>query len=125
MTQLILNNEIYLPQTSRDKYRCYPSDLKVQLDMISGRRVEELRGVVQVIEYEYDYMGDALMRRVLAVLRGGKSFPAAYLPDDGDAMVPGIFLTQSLTPPSFAFARGGVPYWHNLAFTLREVRPHA
>ena len=27
MTQLILNNSIYLPQTSRDKYRCYPTEL--------------------------------------------------------------------------------------------------
>ena len=76
MTQLILNNSIYLPQTSWNKYRCYPAQLSQQVDMISGRRVLEVRGNVQMIEYEYDYMGNDLMRQVNAVLRSGKSFPA-------------------------------------------------
>ena len=75
MTQLILNNSIYLPQTSHDKYRCYPTELGTQVDMISGRRVFEIRGSVWMIEYEYDYMGNDLMRQVNAVLRSGRSFP--------------------------------------------------
>ena len=58
------------------------------------------------------------------VLRSGKSFPAAYLPDEGDILVNGIFLCTSITQPSMAFSRRGVPYWHNFAFTLREVKPH-
>ena len=55
MTQLILADNIYLPQTSHDKYKCYPAQLGEQVDMISGRRVLEVRGWVQMIEYEYDY----------------------------------------------------------------------
>lgn len=124
MTQLILNGSIALPYTSWGKYRCYPATLSQQVDMISGRRVQEERGHVQMIEYSYDYMGNDLMRQALAVLRSGKSFPAAYLPDEGDEMASGVFLTESITQPVFAFARGGVPYWHNFAFTLREVKPH-
>ena len=124
MTQLILANNIYLPETSRDKYKCYPAQLGEQVDMISGRRVLEVRGQVQMIEYEYDYMGNELMRQVNSVLRSGQSFTVAYLPDGGDSLVVSTFLTESFPQPAFAFSRGGVPYWHKVAFTLREVQPH-
>lgn len=124
MIQLILNGQVELPETSRDKYKCYPATLSQQVDMISGRRVLEERGHVQMIEYSYDYMGNALMRAVLGILRGGTSFPVAYLPDEGDTLVTGMFLTESITQPTMAFSRAGVPYWHNFAFTLREVKPH-
>ena len=92
--------------------------------MISGRRVLEVRGQVQMIEYEYDYMGNELMRQVNSVLRSGQSFTVAYLPDWGDSLVVSTFLTESFPQPAFAFSRGGKPYWHNVAFTLREVQPH-
>ena len=124
MTQLILANNIYLPETSRDKYKCYPAQLGEQVDMISGRRVLEVRGQVQMIEYEYDYMGNELMRQVNSVLRSGQSFTVAYLQDGGDSLVVSTFLTESFPQPTFAFSRGGKPYWHNVAFTLREVQPH-
>ena len=124
MTQLILNNSIYLPQTSHDKYRCYPTELGTQVDMISGRRVFEIRGNVWMIEYEYDYMGNDLMRQVNAVLRSGQSFPVIFLPDNADEMSSSIFLTQSFPTPTFAFSRGGVGLWHNVSFVLREVQPH-
>ena len=124
MTQLILNNSIYLPQTSWDKYRCYPTELGTQVDMISGRRVFEIRGNVWMIEYEYDYMGNDLMRQVNAVLRSGQSFPVIFLPDNSDEMSSSTFLTQSFPTPTFAFSRGGVGLWHNVSFVLREVQPH-
>lgn len=124
MTQLILNGSIVLPETSQGKYQCYPATLSQQVEMISGRLVEEERGHVQMVEYAYDYMGNTLMRQVLEVLRSGQSFPAAYLPDEGDELVSGIFLCTSLTQPVMAFSRRGVPYWHSFAFTLREVKPH-
>ena len=124
MTQLILNNSIYLPQTSRDKYRCYPTELGTQVDMINGRRVFEIRGSVWMIEYEYDYMGNDLMRQVNAVLRSGQSFPVIFLPDNADEMSSSTFLTQSFPTPTFAFSRGGVGLCHNVSFVLREVQPH-
>lgn len=124
MTQIILNNEVYLPETSRDKYRCYPATLSRQIDMISGRRVLEIRGHVQKIEYAYDYMGNALMRQVLGVLRSNASFPVTYLSDEDNELHSGVFLCESLSNPSFAFSKGGRPYWHNFSFVLREVAPH-
>ena len=123
MTQLILNGT-RLPETSKNKYRCYPSELSQKVDMISGRRVSEVRGNVQIIEWSYDYMGIELGNTVLNILRSGKPISAAYLPDVGAELVSGEFWVESLTPPSFAFSKGGTPYWHNIAFVLREVKPH-
>lgn len=123
MTQLIING-ILLPETSRDKYQCYPGELSVNVEMISGRTVREVRGHVQYIVWSYDYMGNELWRQLAQVLRGNTSLMVAYLPDDGDELVSGEFLVESITQPTFAFSRGGVGLWHNVGFTLREVRPH-
>ena len=122
MVQLIING-VYLPETSRDKYSCFPEVLSQQIDMISGRRVYEERGKVIKITYSYDYMGNDLMRQVLSVLRSGQSFNVTYLADDSDTMRNGVFLTESITNPTFAFSKSGVPYWHNFSFVLREVKP--
>lgn len=121
-TQLILNG-IALPYVSRDRYSAHPVTLSRQVEMISGRVVEEQRGKVWQISYGADYIGDALCRQALAVLRGGP-FTAAFLPDDGDELISATVRVESLTDPTFAFTSHGVPRWHNIAFTLREVRPH-
>lgn len=123
MTQLIING-ILLPETSRDKYQCYPGELSVNVEMISGRTVREVRGHVQYIVWSYDYMGNELWRQLAQVLRSNTSITVAYLPDDEDELVSGEFLVESITQPTFAFSRGGVGLWHNVGFTLREVRPH-
>lgn len=126
MTQIILDKE-ELPQTSRDKYACWEEELSVSLVMAAGNMVKEIKdpGKVWRVKYSYDYMGNELGRKVLAILRQGTPFTATVLPDNSDEPVVSQFFCVSLTPPSFAFSRSGVPYWHNLAFELREVEPHA
>lgn len=124
MTQLIIEG-ILLPKTSNDNYRCYPSPQTVQLDMISGRRVSEVRGgKVQIIEWAYDTLDDAVWRPLSAVLRSGNAMTVAYLPDDSDTMASSTFLLTSMTNPTFAFEADGRAVWHNVAFSLREVKPH-
>lgn len=123
MVQLIIDG-IYLPETTRDKYSCYPEQLGECVEMISGRQVVEIRGNVQKISYSYDYMGNDLCRQLLAVLRSGRSFQAFYLPDDWNEMISSQFICESLSNPTFAWSKSGVPYWHNVSFTLREVKPH-
>ena len=123
VTQLNLNG-ILLPQSSHDRYACWEEDLSVQVDMISGRRVIESRGKIWKASYSFDYMGNVKLRQVLAVLRSGAPFPATVLPDNSDEPVTSIFLVESITQPTFAFSRGGVGLWHNLAFTIREEEPH-
>lgn len=124
MTQLIVGG-VVLPQTSNDKYQSYPDELATQVDMISGRRVKEVRGRVQKIVYTYDTLETETWRQLKAILRSGTSFSVQYLPDDSDTMESSMFLVESLTPPKFGFARNGRGVWHDIAFTLREVKPHA
>ena len=123
MTQLVING-ITLPESSGGKYKCYEGTLSDQIDMISGRRVTESRGHVEIITYSYDYMGNDLMRQVLTVLRSGTAFTAQYLPDDSDKLKSSEFVVESMENPTFAFSRSGKPFWHNISFTLREVSPH-
>jgi hypothetical protein len=123
MTQLTING-ITLPQTSHDKYRCYPELLETQIEMISGRIVKEIRGHVWRIEWEYDYMGDALMRPLLAVLRGGAPVEVTFLPDNDTKMLTSRFFVTDLKNPTFAFSKGGRAFWHGIEFKLREVEPH-
>lgn len=123
MIQLIIGG-VTLPETSNDKYSAYPREIGTQIDMISGRRVTESRGHVEIITYSYDYMGNGLMRQVLTVLRSGTAFTAQYLPDDSDKLKSSEFVVESMENPTFAFSRSGKPFWHNISFTLREVSPH-
>ena len=123
MTQLIVGG-VTLPETSNGKYSAYPVEIGTQIDMISGRRVTELRGHVEVITYSYDYMGNDLMRQLLSVLRSGSAFVCQYLPDSGDELVESVFILDTMENPVSAFSRSGKPFWHNISFTLREVEPH-
>lgn len=122
MTQLIING-ITLPQTSHDKYQCHPVPLGRNLEMISGRMVIEARGKVYQIVYSYDYMGDVLMRPLLEALRSGGVLDVQFLPDNSAEMQSGDFIVTDLTNPTFAFSKSGKAYWHNIAFSLREVKP--
>lgn len=123
-TQLIIEG-IYLPYASRDKYSCPEEPLVTQVQMISGRVVLERRGgKVYKPHYEHDYLPDSLYRPLKALLVSGQAFEAAVLPDDQDELVVGTYIVENFTQPTFAFARGGKPYWHGISFTLREVNPH-
>lgn len=122
MTQINLNG-LALPEVSRDRYSCWEEDLSVQVEMISGRVVIESRGKVWKASYQYDYMGNTLLRLLLAQLRTGAPVMATVLTDSGET-VTGRFVVESATQPTFAFSRGGEGLWHNVGFTLREERPH-
>lgn len=120
MTQLIINGISY-PETSHDKYKCYPQDSSQPLTMISGRLVLEISYTKTIIEYSYDYMGDILMRKLLSDLRSGQELDVQYLPDDGSGMQRANFLCTKQPVPAYAFSRGGSPFWHNVSFTLEGV----
>lgn len=123
-TQLIIGS-LTLPHVSNDRYSCWAEELKEQKVMISGRMVEEVRGIVQRITWSSDYLDPETKDAILAALRGGKALSVTYLPDTGE-MAAGTFLVESITPPTFLFSDvDGTPVWHGLGFALREVSPHA
>ena len=124
VTQLIING-IELPEASGDRYQCYPFELSESIQMISGRIVKEVIGIIQKISYTYDYLPSADLRPILSALRSGNSLTVTYLPDNADEYQTSTFLVESITNPTFAFSKEGVGLWHNFSFTLREVSPHA
>lgn len=124
--QIILGNPgIYLPEVSHDRYSCWEDPQVVEVDMISGRRVQEVRsGKLWWARYEFDSLGTDLLRKVLAILRSGAPFDAAVLPDNSDTMVASRFVLEELTQPTYAFSLRGKGLWHNIGFTIREEVPH-
>jgi len=125
-TQIILDG-VALPHVSHDRYACWPEELSITKVMAAGNMVKELKepGKVWRVRYQFDYMENETRLQMLEILRRGDSFPAAVLPDNSDEMVVSTFFCVSLTQPTFSFAKNGKGLWHNLAFELREVEPHA
>ena len=121
----LIIDEILVPEPDFDGYHAYEDILREQIPMISGRLVEEVRGKVWRIDYTSERMSDSETRRLLAALRAKGSKTVAFLPDNGDELIPSTFLVESLTPPVLAFFDGTEPVWKGLAFSLREVKPHA
>ena len=124
MTQIILNG-ISLPETSYDRYACWEDVLSVNVEMITGRMVTEVRGKVWRAKWSYDYLDNQTTRDILSILRSGDPIQAAVLPDNSDRMISSRFLVDSITNPTFLCSDNGEPLWHGLGFTLREVNPHA
>ena len=126
LTQLILEG-LPMPESSNDRYVCWEEELHVDLIMADGSMVRQERekGKVWRARYSYDLLDTDTYTQALAVLQGGNHFRASVLPSRGTELVAGDFFCVSLTPATFAFSDGGEAVWHNLAFELREVTPHA
>lgn len=125
MSSPLIINGIYCPEPDFDGYRAYEDPLQEQITMISGRQVEEVRGKVWRINYTYGNMVDSTKRQIMDALRSKGSKSVTFLPDNGDEMLPSTFLVESLTSPILSFFDGTEPVWTGLAFSLREVKPHA
>lgn len=125
MSSPLIISGIYCPEPDFDGYRAYEDTLLEQIPMISGRLVEEVRGKVWRINYTSGQMRDNTFKQLLEALRAKGSKAVTFLPDDSDDMKASTFLVESLTPPTLAFFDGSEPVWTGLAFTLREVKPHA
>ena len=116
---------IQVPEPDFDGYHAYEDTLREQVPMISGRLVEEVRGKVWRIDYTSGRIRDSVVQQLLEALRASGSKAVTFLPDNSDEMLPSMFLVESLTPPVLAFFDGTEPVWKGLAFSLREVKPHA
>ena len=124
MIEQLSFTDLTLPETKGRRYFAYEDILKVQLQMASGRMVEEIRGKVWVIEYTYDTMTNEMLRELLAILRGAGGFQVAFLPDNSDEPITGTVLCTKQPKPAYAMDHQGEAVWTNVSFTLREVEPH-
>nr|DAP52189.1 MAG TPA: hypothetical protein [Caudoviricetes sp.] len=147
MTQLILDTTgtpVTMPESQKDGYRAELQPLSVDVEMVSGRIVRELRGNVWVISYQYGYFSDEMKQSVLSVCEKGRgqAITCVFLPPHSEQMITSDFLVTKLTYPKFMWSRQimgevagdkgetietlvPVPVWGDFGVELREVKPSA
>ena len=135
MVQLIIDG-VEMPESQRGGYQANKKELSVDITMISGRLVREVRGNVWEISYQYGWLSDAERAAVLAVCEKGLREPVTvgFLPPDstGEELTYSTFLVTALKRPTFYWSRidgfdGDEPVssgvWADFSVTLREVEP--
>lgn len=132
MTQLILDtsgNNITLPESRKGGYTCDKRPLSVDVEMVTGRIVRELRGNVWYITYQYGYFNDEEKNRLIAACEKGRgqAVTCGFLPPDSSgALTYSQFFVMEFTYPKFMWSRIGetpVPMWGDFSVNLREVKP--
>ena len=137
MTQLILDTEGYnlsLPESQKGGYAIEKQPLSVDVDMVTGRIVRELRGNVWHISYQYGFFSDTEKNTLIAACRKGQkqAIRCGFLPPDSTgALTYSNFLVIGFSYPKFMWSRlvegeeGSVPapMWADFSLELREVKP--
>ena len=121
MNQLILDTggyAILLPESQKGGYTAYEEPLSVDLVMLPGNMVRELRGTVWRVNYQYGYFTDEEKK--------GRNEPilCAFLPPNSTEMISSEFFVTAFTSPKFMWSREGKPMWGDFSVELREVTPH-
>lgn len=129
MNQLILDTggyAILLPESRKGGYTAYEEPLSVDLVMLPGNMVRELRGTVWRVNYQYGYFTDEEKNNLLAACRKGRNEPilCAFLPPNSTEMISSEFFVTSFASPKFMWSREGKPMWGDFSVELREVTPH-
>lgn len=134
MLQLVLDG-MEMPESKNGGYTAEREALSVDLEMISGRMVREVRGYVWRISYQYGYLTDDQRTAFLAKCEKGQREPinVGFLcPDDeGETLRYSDFIVTSLKRPSFRWGRIDqpdyvdiwTPIWADFQVELREVYP--
>lgn len=135
MVQLVIDG-IELPESQKGGYYPKEEPASVDVTMISGRTVRELRGNVWVISYQYGYFDDEMKNKVIEACKKGQSqsIRCGFLPPTSSgALSYSDFLVTSFTYPKFMWSRvaknqsgeyAAVPMWADFTVELREVKPH-
>lgn len=137
LLQLILDvggYAIALPESRKGGYEAYEEDLTVDLTMIPGNMVKEVRGSVWHVNYQYGWFNDTDKNRVIAACVKGRKEPilCAFLPPNGDELITSEFFVTTFNFPKFQWSRivtedgteKTVPLWADFSVELREVDPH-
>ena len=138
MTQLILDiggESLVMPESQKNGYIVHEEPLVQSIDMISGRRIREYRGMVWTVTYQYGYLSDDDRIKFLNICRKGttSTIDCNILIPTTDEMVTSTFMVTSYREPKFAWGRiimedgqaKTVPLWGDYSIELREVKPHA
>lgn len=137
VTQLILDingSPVSLPESKKGGYIAEKRPLSVDVEMVTGRMVRELRGSVWVVTYQYGYFTDIEKNNVIAACQKGQrgSIRCAFLqPTSSGALSYSDFLVTSFSYPKFMWSKKTsategtefIPMWGDFSLEMREVQP--
>lgn len=123
-----------LPESKQGGYTIEKQPLSVDVEMISGRLVRELRGHVWYITYQYGYFDTDIKNKLIGICEKGRNAPirCGFLPPDSTgSLIYSVFFVMAFTYPKFMWSRrigqgeeeSIVPLWGDFALELREVKP--
>ena len=137
MTQLVLDvggYAVLLPESQKGGYQAWEEDLTVDLTMIPGNMVKELRGSVWRVNYQYGWFNDEMKNRVILACVKGRREPiiCTFLPPNSEELISAEFFVTAFNSPKFQWSRiagtdgeeTAVPMWADFSVELREVEPH-
>ncbi len=126
MIQLILDG-IEMPESRNGGYTASKTPLSVDVEMISGRLVRELRGTVWTISYQYGYFTPDTMHRIISACEKGRreAITCGFLIQESEeeALTYSEFLVVNFKRPQFMWSKDGKPLWADFSMELREVNP--
>lgn len=131
MTQLIIDG-VVLPESRNGGYTVEKVPLFVDVEMITGRTVRELRGDVWTISYQYGYFDDEMKNKVIAACEKGRINPITcgfLIQESKGPLTYSEFFVTFFQRPKFMWSRRKtldgvpIPMWGDFAIELREVEP--
>lgn len=114
-----------IPDLEEGDYTAFEQELGVSERMISGRRIEELRATVWVVELNFSAIDSETMAQLNAVLRANREHELFFLPSTGgEELVNGVFHLVEQPAPSLRRWGDNGPQWSDYALRFEEVNGH-
>lgn len=106
-------------------YTAYEEELGVSDRMISGRRVEELRATVWVVEVTLDSIDGETMAKLNTELKARRQHQLFFLPSTGgNELVGGLFHLTSQPAPTLTRWWDEQPVWAKYKLVFEEIDGH-
>lgn len=106
-------------------YTAYEQELGVSERMISGRRIEELRATVWVVEVDFASIDFETMATLNAVLKASREHQLFFLPSTGGTeLESGTFHLVTQPEPSLRRWDESGPQWSGYGLRFEEVSGH-
>ena len=114
-----------VPDLEEGDYTAYEQELGVSERMISGRRIEELRATIWVVELNFSAIDAETMATLNAILKASREHQLFFLPSTGgDELVNGVFHLVEQPAPALSRWDASGPMWSDYALRFEEVDGH-
>ena len=114
-----------VPDLEEGDYTAYEQELGVSERMISGRRIEELRATIWVVELNFSAIDAETMATLNAVLKASREHQLFFLPSTGgEELVNGVFHLVEQPAPALSRLDASGPMWSDYALRFEEVDGH-